>query len=269
MTTNHPLALFISSKTEELAQERRAVQAALSDYHLYGWLWENDAGARPFALRSTYLDELAVCDIYIGLFWLGYSSYTIAELEQARSKNMPCLLYVKDIDIENRDPQLMQFLKRMAKINDPDSLIVRRFTDTEELASFVEQDVVRLLTDIFRESRDQPMTAPPVLDQHGNMLGRTLTVLEQVELTDKLLNCGAISDQSQRDSVLGMLPADLQQSIIRGNTDITDVLQIVKKSSEYDGGIEKLLTATRNVDGDTRSVRAVVAYLHKLGFPLL
>src|SRR6266567_2066523 len=269
MTTNQPLSLFISSNTEELAQERQAVQAALSDYHLYGWLWENDAGARPFALRSTYLDELAVCDIYIGIFWLGYSSYTIAEFEQARSKNMPCLLYTKDIDIENRDPQLMQFLKRIAKINNPDSLVTRRFTDPEELASFVEQDVVRLLTDIFRESHDQPMTAPAVLDQHGNMLGRTLTILEQVELTDKLLNCGAISDRSLRDRVLAMLPPAIQQRIIRGNTDITDVLQIVKKSSEYDDGIEKLLVATRSVDGDTRSVRAIVAYLRKLGFPLL
>ena len=269
MITNHPLSLFVSSKMEELAQERRAVQAALSDYHMYGWLWENDAGARPFTLHSTYLSELATCDIYIGLFWLGYGPYTIEEYEYARTQNKLCLIYEKHVNIENRDLQLMQFLKRIQKADSTDSLTVRRFTDAEELAAFVQQDVIRLLTSIFRENRDQPASPLPPPELHGETLGRTLTVLEQVELTDKLLNCSAIGDRSQRESVLAMLPPDLRQSIIRGNTDITDVLQIVKKSTEYDGGLAKLLLATRQVDGDTRSVRAVVAYLHKLGFPLL
>jgi Effector-associated domain 2/Domain of unknown function (DUF4062) len=268
MTTNHPLSLFVSSKMEELAKERKAVQAALSDYNIYGWLWENDAGARPFTLRSTYLKEVEICDIYIGLFWLGYSSYVIEEYEYACTLNKQCLIYEKHVNIENRDLQLMQFLKHIEKMNSADSPAVRRFTDTEELADLVQQDAIRLLTGIFRESRDQPTAQLPVIDQQGETLGRTLTIMEQVELTDKLLNCGAISDQSQRESVLDMLPTDLKQRIIRGNTDITDVLQIIKKSTEYNGGLEKLLMATRSVEGDTRSVRAVVAYLHKLGFPL-
>ena len=60
---------------EELSEERYAVQAALSDYSMYGWLWENDAGARPEPVRSTYLTEVKNCDIYIGLFWQGYGPY--------------------------------------------------------------------------------------------------------------------------------------------------------------------------------------------------
>lgn len=268
MATNHPLSIFASSKMEELAQERKVVQAALSDYNLYGWLWESDAGARPFMLHSTYLKELAGCDIYIGLFWLGYNPQTIEEFKYACSQNKYCLIYEKHANIENRDPQLMQFLKRIGKSAGKDSLIVRKFTDAEELADFVQQDVTYLLTSLFRENRAQPPTLP-LLEQQERTLGRTLSVLEQVELTDKLLNCGAISDQAQRESVLAMLPGDLKQSINRGNTDITDVLQIVKKSTEYRGGIEKLVLATRSVDGDTRTLRAVVAYLRKLGFPLL
>ncbi len=38
MTTNRPLSLFISSKMAELADERRAVQSALSEYDMHGWL---------------------------------------------------------------------------------------------------------------------------------------------------------------------------------------------------------------------------------------
>ena len=95
-----------------------------------------------------------------------------------------------------------------------------------------------------------------------------LSVLEQVELVERLLKCAAISNRAQREVVLDLLPAELTQRIIRGNTDITDVLQIVKKCTEYDGGIEELVKATRFIDGNTRSVRAVVAFLKERSFPL-
>lgn len=104
MTTNQPLSLFISSKMTELADERRAVQKALSKYRMYGWLWEKDAGARPEPIDSTYLTEVAACDIYIGLFWLGYGPYTIEEFECARQHNKPCLIYEKHVDTDKRDP---------------------------------------------------------------------------------------------------------------------------------------------------------------------
>ncbi len=64
MTTNQPLSLFISSTMAELAEERRAVQSALSAYQMRGWLFEQDAGARPEPIQSTYLTEVEACDIY-------------------------------------------------------------------------------------------------------------------------------------------------------------------------------------------------------------
>ncbi len=85
MTTNQPLSLFISSKMTELADERRAVQTALSEYDMHGWRWEKDAGARPEPIDSTYLTEVEACDLYIGLFWLGYGRYTIEEYEHKES----------------------------------------------------------------------------------------------------------------------------------------------------------------------------------------
>src|SRR2546423_25337 len=109
MTTNQPLSLFISSKMTELADERRAVQNALTEYDMYGWLWEKDAGARPEPIRSTYLKEVAACDIYIGLFWHGYGQYTIEEYEHAREHKKLCLIYEKHVDSDQRDPQLKTF----------------------------------------------------------------------------------------------------------------------------------------------------------------
>ena len=81
MTTTQPLSLFISSKMAELAEERQAVQRALATYKMYGWLFEKDAGARPESIQQTYLEEVASCDMYIGLFWQGYGPYTIEEFE--------------------------------------------------------------------------------------------------------------------------------------------------------------------------------------------
>ncbi len=149
MAANQPLSLFISSKMEELSEERRAVQAALSDYRMYGWLWEDDAGARPVTIRATYLREVEESDIYLGLFWLGYGPYTIEEYEHARQHDKPCLIYQKHVEIEKRDSQLTQFLKQIEKVDNPAGLTVRRFKTAEELAYYVQEDVLRLLTGIF------------------------------------------------------------------------------------------------------------------------
>src|SRR2546429_9204041 len=113
MTSNQPLSLFISSKMQELAEERRAVQSALSDYRMYGWLWEDDAGARPIPTRATYLKEVESCDIYIGLFWIGYGPYTIEEYEHACQHSKPCLVYKKRVGMDRRDSQLSQVLKQI------------------------------------------------------------------------------------------------------------------------------------------------------------
>lgn len=91
MTDAWPLSLFISSKMLELIEERKAVEAALSQYKMYGWLWEKDAGAGPEAVRATYLKYVEACDLYIGLFWLGYGPYTIEEYHHARQHHKRCL----------------------------------------------------------------------------------------------------------------------------------------------------------------------------------
>jgi hypothetical protein len=159
MITNQPLSLFISSKMSELADERRAIQAALAEFEMYGWLWEDDAGVRPEPIRSTYLTEVVACDIYIGLFWLGYGQYTIEEFEHARQHEKPSLIYEKYVITHQRDPKLQAFLDKLQQVKNPDGLTVCRFKTPAELASQVKKDVIHLLTTQFRESRQQPPTS--------------------------------------------------------------------------------------------------------------
>ena len=172
MTTNQPLSLFISSKMTELAEERRAVQNALKSYNMYGWLFEKDAGARPESIQQTYFEEVAACDIYIGLFWLGYGEYTIEEYEKARSLHKPCLIYERHIDVEQRDPRLTTFLEDMQHVTDPSGLTIRRFQTSTELAGQVNNDVMHLLITDFRKSRRQPPVWNIPYEQNPFFTGR-------------------------------------------------------------------------------------------------
>lgn len=155
--SHQKLSVFVSSTMRaELAQERQAVRDALAEYQMKGWLWELDAGARPEPIDSTYLSEVAVCDIYIGLFWLHYGPYTIEEFEYARKLDKPCLIYEKHLELERRDPRLQAFLNEIERVKNPDGLTVCWFDAKEKLAHQVQDDVMRLLTTVFRETRNQP-----------------------------------------------------------------------------------------------------------------
>ena len=165
MTTNQPLSLFISSKMTELKNERQGIQAALKQYNMYGWLWESDAGARPEPIRSTYLDEVEACDIYIGVFWLGYGKYTVEEFDHARRLGKPCLVYEKNIDVAQRDPDLLRFLGLLQDVENREGLTIAWFKTPEELAIQVQRDVLHLLITHFRSNRTQPK-ALGQLDRH-------------------------------------------------------------------------------------------------------
>jgi tetratricopeptide (TPR) repeat protein len=187
MTTNQPLSLFISSKMAELAEERRAVQSALSAYQMRGWLFEQDAGARPEPIQSTYLTEVEACDIYIGLFWQGYGPYTIQEYEQARALHKPCLVYEKQVETEQRDPQLAAFLQGIQRVTDPQGVTVFRFSTVEALQEQVQRDVLHLLITTFRQSRQQPPLPPvwnvpyprnPLFTGREDLLARLATALQ-------------------------------------------------------------------------------------------
>ncbi len=135
----------------ELAEERRAIQAGLSEYHMYGWLWEVDAGARPEPTRSTYLAEVEASDVYVGLFWLGYGQYTIEEFEHARKHKKPCLIYEKNVNIDYRTRKLKAFLKTIQQPENVEGLTIYRFKTPEELTKQLQKDLISLLTRLFRE----------------------------------------------------------------------------------------------------------------------
>jgi hypothetical protein len=62
------------------------------------------------------------------------------------------------VDTELRSPELTAFLQDLGRLENPAGLTIRRFHTAEELARYVQEDVMRRLTTVFRNSRQQPLT---------------------------------------------------------------------------------------------------------------
>jgi hypothetical protein len=146
------LRVFVSSRMQELAPERGVIRSALGELHIDGWVFEEDAGARPQAIQQTYKQEIDAADLYIGLFWRGYGDYTIDEFNYATEKNKDRLIYEKRDGIEGeRDPRLQVFLDRIGKVES--GLTVRWFNTPEELGEGIKQDAARWQAEKVRELR--------------------------------------------------------------------------------------------------------------------
>jgi tetratricopeptide (TPR) repeat protein len=203
MTINQPLSLFISSKMAEMQKERYTVQEALAAYRMHGWLWEKDAGARPEPIQSTYLKEVEACDIYIGLFWKEYGEYTIEEYQHAHKYHKPSLIYVKQVDIEQRDQRLVSFLKEINRVHD--GLTVYHFKSPEELAEQVQKDMMQLLISRFRDTRLQPIWNIP-FPRKQFFTGRE-ALLKSLHTRLQEKRTAVLSPRQTRTAVLGQRQA--------------------------------------------------------------
>jgi hypothetical protein len=135
-----PLRVFVSSKMQELADERQAIKAALDDMRVESFVFEADAGARPQTIEETFLEEVEGADLYIGVFWRGYGRYTIEEYDRATALGMDCLIYEKREAVDGqRDRELAAFLERLGDVEA--GLTVKWFHTPAQLADSVkEQD---------------------------------------------------------------------------------------------------------------------------------
>ena len=139
--TMPPLRIFISSVQGEFAEER----AALRDYvradvlirRFFDVFLFEDVPAFDRRPDQLYLDEVARCDIYVGLFGTDYGSEddegvspTEREFDQATAVGSHRLIFVKGAGDDARHPK-MQALIHKAQAG----LIRKRFNTTAELVT--------------------------------------------------------------------------------------------------------------------------------------
>ena len=155
-TPDQRLRVFVSSTLAELADERRAVQRAISALRLTPVLFE--LGARPHPPEHLYRAYLAQSDVFIGLYWQRYGQLgpgmEVSGLEEEfeLSRGMPRLLYFKS-PAPSREPRLADLVARIKQ-----HASYRTFRTPAELGRLVRDDLALLLSEHFDPAR---RAAPP------------------------------------------------------------------------------------------------------------
>jgi predicted ATPase len=158
-TPDQRVRVFLSSTLGELAAERQAVTAAITQLRMTPVLFE--LGARPYPPRDLYRAYLRQSDVFIGIYAQSYGwvapdmDISGLEDEYRLSADKPRLIYTKNT--AQREPRLTAFLKA---IQAEGVVSYRHFKDADELASLVADDLALLLTERFVSPPAAPPAAP-------------------------------------------------------------------------------------------------------------
>jgi predicted ATPase len=153
-TPDQLLRVFVSSTLRELAEERRAVRAAIERMRLAPVMFE--LGARPHPPRDLYRAYLQRSEIFLGIYAQRYGwvapDEAVSGLEDEYDlapAGMPRLIYIKDTG-EAPEPRLATLLQR---IKSDDRVSYKSFETVEELRELVQADLATLLADRFDAAR--------------------------------------------------------------------------------------------------------------------
>ena len=108
--------VFISSTMGELKPERDMILGLLPTLltglvEFHPWIFEHTPPASSYGSDQTYLDALRKSALYIGIFWNEPGQGTIDEFNHAKEWGIDRLIFVKDVDRDKRNPQLVGFLR--------------------------------------------------------------------------------------------------------------------------------------------------------------
>ena len=148
-TPDQRLRVFVSSTLGECAEERLAVNRAISAMRLTPVLFE--LGARTHPPQELYRAYLAQSDIFIGVYWQRYGwvgpGMEVSGLEDEflRSQSMPRLLYIKTPAPE-REERLSAMIGRLQT---EATNSYKSFRSTRELGRLVREDLAVLLSERF------------------------------------------------------------------------------------------------------------------------
>ena len=152
-TPDQRLRVFVSSTLRELADERRAVRAAIERMHLAPVMFE--LGARPHPPRELYRAYLAQSDVFVGIYADSYGwvapDEEVSGLEDEYNlapPGMPKLIYIRASG--SREPRLAELIDR---IRSDDSAAYLPFRTAEELETRVADDLATLLAERFDDSK--------------------------------------------------------------------------------------------------------------------
>ena len=152
--------IFISSVQQEFAKERKLLKRYIAKNPAYRrlfdtFVFEEDVVSTDRRTDEVYLDELAKCQIYIGLIGKQYGfqdadgvSPTEREYDEATRLGMPRLIFVLGKDGSSRQEKEAAFLSKISanlirsKCDDPGALLLEIYASLDGL--LMEQGVYRM-----------------------------------------------------------------------------------------------------------------------------
>ena len=141
--------VFISSVQSEFATERQLLFEYLTSDALLGKFFEpfifERTEAKDQSAQAVYLDQVRMCDIYIGLFGEKYGykdalgvSPTEKEYDLAAELHKTRLIYIKNA--QKRDEKEVTLIKKIEK-----DVVRKLFSDANELKAEVYASLIRFL----------------------------------------------------------------------------------------------------------------------------
>lgn len=190
MTTQ--LSIFISSKMQELADERKLLHGLMPTLDtdlvkLRAWVFEDDAPASSVSIRQMYLNALRSSALYIGLYWNEYGEWTVDEFQRATEWGIDRHIYVKNVNTHQRDARLQQFLDRQSDVIS--GITPKWFTTLDELRGQVKKSIEVWLQDyLVKRPGDTSATlaelADDIPEQPTRLVGRETLLREARSLLE-------------------------------------------------------------------------------------
>ena len=183
LTPDERLRVFVSSAMGEFAEERDALEAAISRLRLIPVLFEQ--AAKPYPPRDVYRAYLDRSHVFVGVYGTEYGwvapdmevSGVEDEYDLAAAK--PRLIYVKDV--ATRDPRMEGLIQR---IEAEGAVSYRRFSTTEELVAAVESDLMGLLSERFGLDAPPPGGPPDLLSDVRDRMAEGVVVERDAVMAD-------------------------------------------------------------------------------------
>lgn len=146
--------IFVSGVQKELKEERFAVKEMVAENillqeHFKVFLFE-DSPAKSRSAKTSYMDEVRKCDIYLGILGYEYGtanknnvSATELEFREAKSTGKDILIYIKGKDDTTRDKKLKKLISEIKDENT--GYKYKRFNTIPELKNNTYESLIDFL----------------------------------------------------------------------------------------------------------------------------
>lgn len=176
------LRIFVSGKEGELVNER-AVAIDLIHFLDFTPIGSEKRPASSESMRKENRGEVSRSDIYIGIFGSIFSEPTINEFRNARMRNIPTLIFEKELLNERREQKLIDFLN---EIKDPKTgLVIATYKNVVELKQEILSALSYTLTKKFRDAK---RLRHKIQDEENKKANKTFFDTVQKSKDDSLLN---------------------------------------------------------------------------------